>query len=79
MSIFRYNDTKERVNIVPSAGAIDYETGLVTVENFLPTAFSDLELKVKVSPANLDVIPVRKQILLLDSVDAVINVVGEQT
>ena len=79
VSIFRYNDTKERVNIVPSAGAIDYETGLVTVENFLPTAFSDLELKVKVSPANLDVIPVRKQILLLDSVDAVINVVGEQT
>jgi hypothetical protein len=79
VSIFRYSDNKERVNIVPDAGAIDYKTGLVTVENFLPSAYSDLELKVNVAPENLDIIPVREQILLLESGDAVINVVGEQT
>lgn len=79
VSIFRYSDNKERVNIVPDAGAIDYKTGLVTVENFLPSAYSDLELKINVAPENLDIIPVREQILLLESGDAVINVVGEQT
>lgn len=79
VSIFRYSDSKERVNIVPDAGLIDYNTGLVTVENFLPSAYSDLELKVNVAPENLDIIPVREQILLLESGDAVINVIGEQT
>jgi len=79
VSIFRYSDSKERVNIVPAAGLIDYNTGLVTVENFLPSAYSDLELRVNVAPENLDIIPVREQILLLESGDAVINVVGEQT
>ena len=79
VSIFRYSDSKERIDIVPTAGSVDYDSGIVTVENFLPSAFSDLELKVSVTPVNLDVIPVREQILLLESADAVINVVGEQT
>jgi len=79
VSIFRYSDTKERIDIVPTAGSVDYDSGIVSVENFLPSAFSDLELKVSVTPVNLDVIPVREQILILESADAVINVVGEQT
>ena len=77
VSIFRYSDSKERVDIVPSAGLADYNSGVVTVENFLPSAFSDLELKVSVAPKNLDVTPIREQILLLLAADAVINVVGE--
>lgn len=79
VSIFRYSDSKERVDIVPRAGLIDYVSGTVTVENFLPSAFSDIELRVTCSPENLDIIPVREQILLLESGDSVINVVGEQT
>ena len=79
ISIFRYSDSKERVNIIPVAGTVDYVTGIVTIENFLPSAFSDLELRINVSPENLDIIPIREQILLLNSPDAIINVVGEQT
>jgi hypothetical protein len=79
ISIFRYSDSKERVNIIPVAGTVDYVTGIVTIENFLPSAFSNLELRINVSPENLDIIPIREQILLLNSPDAIINVVGEQT
>lgn len=79
VSIFRYSDNKERVDVVPRAGTIDYSAGTVTVENFLPSAFSDIELQISCAPQNLDLTPVREQILLLESGDAVINVVGEQT
>lgn len=79
VNIFRYSDSKERVDIVPGAGVIDYVSGTVTVENFLPSGFSDIELRVNCSPENLDIIPVRQQILLLESEDSIINVVGEQT
>jgi len=79
VNIFRYSDSKERVDIVPRAGVIDYVSGTVTVENFLPSGFSDIELRVNCSPENLDIIPVREQILLLESEDSIINVVGEQT
>lgn len=79
VNIFRYSDSKERVDIVPGAGVIDYVSGTVTVENFLPSGFSDIELRVNCSPENLDIIPVREQILLLESEDSIINVVGEQT
>jgi len=79
MDIFRYNDQKQRVNIVTAAGIVDYTSGAITIENFLPSAYSDLELLVTASPKNLDVIPVREQILLMDSADAIINIVGEQT
>ena len=79
VNIFRYSDSKERVDIVPRAGVIDYVSGTVTVENFLPSGFSDIELRVNCSPENLDIIPVRQQILLLESEDSIINVVGEQT
>lgn len=79
VDIFRYNDQKQRVNSVSSAGSIDYDTGAVAVQNFLPSAYSNLELLVSAAPKNLDIIPVREQILLMESADAIINVVGEQT
>ena len=79
VDIFRYNDQKQRVNTVSSAGSIDYDTGAVSVQNFLPSAYSNLELLVSAAPKNLDIIPVREQILLMESADAIINVVGEQT
>jgi hypothetical protein len=79
VSIFRYNDQKQKVNIIVLAGTIDYTNGIVKVENFLPSSYADTELKVTVVPENLDIIPVREQILLMESGDAIINVVGEQT
>lgn len=79
VSIFRYNDDNSTTIMDASAGTINYDTGHIFLPNFAPTAFADLELKVTVTPENLDIIPVREQVLLMESKDAKITVVGEQT
>jgi len=58
-------------------GNIDYETGVVNIENFQPTAFSGIEIKVNVKPEKTDVTPVREQILIMDSRDSNVTVIGE--
>jgi len=79
INIYRFNSARERVNVVSNAGTVNYATGLVEVENFAPSAYSDIQMKVTVTPDRLDVIPVREQILLMNSGDAVISIVGELT
>lgn len=79
VSIFRYNNDNSTTVMDASAGTINYDTGHIFLPNFAPTSFADLELKVTVTPENLDIIPVREQVLLMESKDAKITVVGEQT
>jgi hypothetical protein len=75
--IFRYNANRERVIVVSAAGTVNYDTGLVTIENFQPSAYAGIEMKVRATPEKLDIIPVREQILIMTSNDATITIVGE--
>jgi hypothetical protein len=77
--IIRYNDQKQKVSVNSTAGTIDYTTGVVEINGFLPTGYSGIELKVNILSDRLDVIPVREQILIMESQDADITVVGEVT
>ena len=77
INVYRFNDAKQKVNVTANIGTIDYTTGVVVITGVAPTAIADLELKVSVTPDRLDVIPVREQILLMESKDAVITVIGE--
>ena len=79
MRIFRYTDDNKIVIIDSSAGTIDYTSGRIFLPNFALTAYADLELKITVTPENLDVTPVREQVLLMELTDAIVNVIGEQT
>lgn len=79
VDVFRYSDARTKVIVVSSIGSINYDTGLVSISGFEPTAYSDIEIKVTVKPENFDITPVREQILLMSSADAVINVFGEQS
>jgi hypothetical protein len=79
VNIYRFNDSKQKVNIIGAAGSIDYTNGVITIENFAPSAYADIQLKVTATPDRLDIIPVREQILLMDSADAVITIIGETT
>ena len=79
LRIFRYTDDNTIVIIDSNAGTIDYNSGRLFLPNFALTAYADLELKVTVTPENLDVIPYREQVLLMEPNDAIINVIGEQT
>jgi hypothetical protein len=79
INAYRFNDAKEKVNISSNIGTINYDTGAVLIIGLSPTAVSDLELKVSVVPERLDVVPVREQILLMESGDANITTIGENT
>jgi len=77
VNIFRYNANKQKVNIITNAGTINYDTGLVEIENFAPTAYEGIQLRVSVESVNLDVTPIREQILIMNGVDATINAIAE--
>ena len=79
VNIYRYNDAKVKTNIITNAGTIDYDTGQVEVNTFAPTAFSDTQLKVSMTPDRFDVIPVREQILIMDSENGGVTITGETT
>jgi hypothetical protein len=77
INIYRYNTEKSKTNIVENAGTIVYNTGLITINNFAPTAYSGVEIKVTVTPENLDIVPTQETIIVLDSEAATITATSE--
>ena len=77
INIYRYNTEKSKTNIVENAGTIDYNTGLITINNFAPTAYSGVEIKVTGTPENLDIVPTQETIIVLDSEAATITATSE--
>ena len=75
--IYRFNEAKQKTIILSNTGSIDYDTGIVIINNFRPASYVGIELKISAIPDRLDVIPVREQILIMNSNDATINLVGE--
>jgi hypothetical protein len=60
-----------------TAGTVDYDTGEITINNFVPTSFSGNELSIIVAPINPNITPIRNQILLMSQ--SIINVVDDNT
>ncbi|RPF76509.1 MAG: hypothetical protein CBE14_002295 [Rickettsiales bacterium TMED254] len=75
--IFRFNTAKEKVSINSNAGTIDYTTGEVNINDFLVSAFDGIEVKVNANPVNKDIVPVREQVIIVSSSDAVITTKAE--
>ena len=75
--MFRFNTEKEQVFIDSKAGAIDYTTGKVSLNSFVVSAFDGIEVKVNANPVNKDIVPVREQIIIISSADAVIDTQAE--
>lgn len=75
--IYRFNENRQKTFINERAGTVDYTTGTINIENFNPSAYSGIEMKVTITPDRLDIIPIREQILIMNSGDAVINLVAE--
>jgi len=67
INIYRYNEEKVKTNVVDKAGTIDYDTGEMVVNNFAPTAYDGIEIKVSSSPVNLDIVPSQETIVVLDT------------
>jgi len=77
INIYRFNASKQKVNIVPNAGTIDYATGTIVLPSFLASEISGTTLDVTVETKSLDIRPIREQVLLMKSDDANITVIGE--
>ena len=77
VNIYSLDSNRQKVNIGAEAWTIDYTDGVIEIEAFEPTAYADIEMKVTATPDRLDIIPVREQILVMNSSDAVITVVPE--
>jgi hypothetical protein len=75
--IFRFNTEKEKVFINSTAGTIDYATGKISINTFVVSAYEGIEIKVNANPVNKDIVPVREQIIIISSADAVINTEAE--
>ena len=75
--IFRFNTDKEKVFIDATAGTIDYTTGKLSMSSFLVSAFDGIEIRVNADPVNKDITPVREQIIIISSADAVIETEAE--
>ncbi len=48
-----------------NAGSIDYQSGIMQINSFLPSAFNGLGISLFASPVSPNITPVRNQILLL--------------
>ena len=77
VTIFRFDSTLQKVIIKDNAGTIDYGTGEVTIKAFQPTAFEGIEIKVNITPVNLDVTPTQETIVVIDTEAATISAVSE--
>ena len=75
--IYRFNENRQKTFINTRAGTVNYTTGTINIENFAPSAYSGIEMKVSITPDRLDIIPIRQQILIMNSSDAVITLVAE--
>ena len=60
-----------------TAGTIDYTTGKLSMSSFLVSAFDGIEIKVNADPVNKDIVPVREQIIIISSADAIIETEAE--
>jgi len=58
-------------------GTVDYNTGIVTINNFLPSAYNGSAISIIVSPRYPNVAPVRNQILLISQ--SHVNIIDDST
>jgi amino acid transporter len=67
--------TLGRVHTNYNSGTIDYDTGIIEIQNFLPTAYSGDTISVIAAPLSPNINPVRNQILLLSQ--CVVNIIND--
>lgn len=58
-------------------GTIDYETGTVTINNFLPSSYTGSSISVIVAPRYPNITPIRNQILLISQ--SHVNIIDDST
>lgn len=70
-----------KVGVNNNTGTIDYTTGKVVLNSFLPYAFADggVKLKLTAIPSSLDILPLRNQIVSIRDDNITVEVVDDRT
>jgi hypothetical protein len=69
------------IAVSSNAGTLDYDTGKVILNNFAPTSFADggVALKLTGIPKDLDILPLRNQIVTIRDDDISVSVINDRT
>jgi archaellin len=67
------------VGVAQNIGTIDYATGKIILTNFAPNAFADggTTLRITAVPSELDILPLRGQILTIQDTDITVNITDD--
>lgn len=80
MRIYRLSGS-DKVAVSSNVGTLDYTTGKVILTSFAPTSFADggTTLKLTAIPRDLDILPLRNQIVSILDADIDVTVVDDST
>jgi hypothetical protein len=67
------------VGVSQNVGTIDYATGKIILTNFAPDSFADggTTLRITAVPSELDILPLRGQILTIEDEDITVNITDD--
>lgn len=67
------------IGVVPNIGTVNYATGVITLNTFSPEAFADggTTLKITAIPSDVDILPLRTQIISIREEDVTINLIDD--
>ena len=69
------------IGVIANIGTVDYSTGKITLNGFAPQAFADngTTLKLTAIPAEMDILPLRTQIITIREEDITVNLIDDNT
>jgi hypothetical protein len=80
MRIFRKSGSSF-IGVASNVGTVDYDTGVVSLTSFAPDSFADggTTLKLTAYPAEMDILPLRTQIISIRDEDVTVNLIDDNT
>jgi hypothetical protein len=71
----------DKVGVNIDTGTINYDTGKIVLNSFMPTAFADggVTLKITANPRDLDILPLRNQIINIRDEDIIVDVIDDRS
>lgn len=79
--IYRSITETNNIGLINNAGTLNYDTGIIVLTNFAPTAFADgtNTLKLTAIPAEKDILPLRNQIISIRDADINITMLDDNS
>ena len=77
LRIFNKEASGAQTYVKNNIGTVDYDTGLITIDNLLISAYNGSYLSININPVEKNIFGVRNQIILIT--DSVVQTINDQT